>query len=106
MVPMSAVAATGCSWQWKKYKASTIRWAIIDREMDTFTPTPIEESFPWETSAQAAADWQYRLVQVTGKLESDKENCFLVRRMADARMGAMVIAPFYTDIPGSPSDLP
>jgi cytochrome oxidase assembly protein ShyY1 len=106
MGPMSAVAATGCVWQWRKYGASTKRWAIIDRELDTFTPTPIEESFPWETTGPAASDWQYRLVQVTGKLESDKENCFLVRRMADARMGAMVIAPFYTDMPQSPDDLP
>ena len=43
---LTSVAATGCVWQYRRYKESVQRWGIINESIDNFDPLLIEQ-IPW-----------------------------------------------------------
>lgn len=101
MGPLSGIATAGCIWQYNRWSSSRKRWGLIDSQLDDFVPICLDEGkkLPWNDPNDSLVDeylgWTYRLIQVKGKIEANKENWFLVRRVNDARMGHLVVAPFY-----------
>jgi hypothetical protein len=43
---LTSIACTGCVWQYRRYHQSIERWAVINSQIENFTPKKITE-VPW-----------------------------------------------------------
>lgn len=43
MTGLTGIAATGCMWQYKRYRESQFRWERIDKNLKKFSATDIEK---------------------------------------------------------------
>ena len=101
MGPLSMIATLGMVWQYNRWNESKKRWGTIDKELDNFDPCFLDggKSLPWndpnDSEKEEYLGWQYKLLKVNGKIDTNRDNWFKVRRVSDARMGNLVLVPFY-----------
>lgn len=85
---LSSIAVTGFVWQYRRYFEAKERWAVINSEIDNYSPKKTEE-IPWDS--ETVDSWKYRLISIEGTFLDQN---LLVDRVADARAGYFVVRPF------------